>query len=210
VEEPFDLSTFEDLMDDRSAYLDWTDEISEAERNDWRLRTLETYTYDERVKRAKRPEECQDTLLDGVWPEINAHFGTRAQNLVELVQQLGVARFGRRPKVADTFCGGGSIPFEAARVGCDVHASDLNPIAGMLTWGAFNIIGADEGTRAGIAEAQKEAAAAVDEEITELGIEYTRTAIVRRPISIAWRRAARRPGGWFLWPRPGLFQRPAK
>ena len=58
-----------------------------------------------------------------------------------------MARFGHRPKVADTFCGGGSIPFEAARIGCDVYASDLNPIACMLTWGAFNIIGADERTR---------------------------------------------------------------
>ena len=50
------------------------------------------------------------------------------------MRQLGIARFGHRPKVADTFCGGGSIPFEAARMGCDVYESDLNPIACMLTW----------------------------------------------------------------------------
>jgi adenine-specific DNA methylase len=43
--------------------------------------------------------------------------------------------------VADTFCGSGQIPFEAARLGCDVYASDLNPVACMLTWGAFNIVG---------------------------------------------------------------------
>ena len=33
----------------------------------------------------------------------------------ELVEQLGVMRFGHRPRVADTFCGSGQIPFEAAR-----------------------------------------------------------------------------------------------
>jgi adenine-specific DNA methylase len=55
-------------------------------------------------------------------------------------------RFGRRPKVADTFSGSGQIPFEAARLGCDVYASDLNPVACMLTWGAFNIVGASPAT----------------------------------------------------------------
>jgi putative DNA methylase len=57
-------------------------------------------------------------------------------------------RFGRHPRVGDTFCGGASIPFEAARLGCDVYASDLNPIACMLTWGALNIIGASPARRA--------------------------------------------------------------
>ena len=51
-----------------------------------------------------------------------------------LIEQLGVLRFGHRPRVGDAFCGGGSIPFEAARLGCDVYASDLNPIACLLTW----------------------------------------------------------------------------
>ena len=111
-------------------------------------------------------------LLAPIWAEVNAHLGTNAQSLPELVEQLGIARFGHRPKVADTFCGGGSIPFEAARIGCDVYASDLNPIACMLTWGAFNIIGASSEKRAEIEKAQKEVAAAVDAEITRLGIEH--------------------------------------
>jgi adenine-specific DNA methylase len=34
-----------------------------------------------------------------------------------------------RPLVFDPFCGGGSIPLEANRVGADAFASDLNPIA---------------------------------------------------------------------------------
>jgi putative DNA methylase len=56
-------------------------------------------------------------------------------------------RFGHRPRMADTFCGSGQIPFEAARLGCDVYASDLNPVACMLTWGAFNIVGGSEASR---------------------------------------------------------------
>lgn len=172
VEEPFDLDTFPGLADDRSAYLDWRNDVCDAERDDWRLRALDTHTYDERVKRAKRPEECDETLLDGIWPEVNAHLGTRAWTLPELVQQLGAARFGHRPKVADTFCGAGSIPFEAARIGCSVYASDLNPVASLLTWGAFNIIGAEPESRSQIEQAQKLVVAAIDEEIIQLGIEH--------------------------------------
>src|SRR5438552_16051525 len=33
------------------------------------------------------------------------------------------------PLVADPFAGGGSIPLEALRLGCDAFASDLNPVA---------------------------------------------------------------------------------
>src|SRR6516162_7282826 len=62
VEEPFDLAAFHNLVEDRSAYLDWDDHVGDAERDEWRLRTLVTYTCDEKVKRAKRPEECEDTL----------------------------------------------------------------------------------------------------------------------------------------------------
>ena len=36
---------------------------------------------------------------------------------------------GDAAKVFDPFSGGGAIPFEAMRLGCDVTASDLNPVA---------------------------------------------------------------------------------
>lgn len=129
-------------------------------------------SYDDRLSYCLRPEECDERLHEGIWDEVNAYLGTAAHSLPELVEQLGIMRFGHRPRVADTFCGGGSIPFEAARIGCDVYASDLNPIACMLTWGALNIIGADEQTRTEIEQAQREVAAAVDREITALGIEH--------------------------------------
>jgi putative DNA methylase len=37
-----------------------------------------------------------------------------------------------RPLVADPFAGGGAIPLEALRVGAEVYASDLNPVAFLL------------------------------------------------------------------------------
>lgn len=131
-----------------------------------------TIPYERRIRYCLRPEELDDSAYVSIWSEVNAHLGTDAHSLPDLVEQLGIARFGHRPRVADTFCGGGSIPFEAARIGCDVYASDLNPIACMLTWGAFNIVGATEEKRSEIEAAQKAAAEAVDAEIARLGIEH--------------------------------------
>lgn len=37
-----------------------------------------------------------------------------------------------RPKVLDMFAGGGSIPLEALRLGCDAYALDLNPVAHII------------------------------------------------------------------------------
>lgn len=37
------------------------------------------------------------------------------------------------PSIVDPFSGGGSIPLEAQRLGLDVHASDLNPVAVLIT-----------------------------------------------------------------------------
>lgn len=36
------------------------------------------------------------------------------------------------PLVVDPFAGGGSIPLEALRLGCEAFASDLNPVAGLI------------------------------------------------------------------------------
>jgi adenine-specific DNA methylase len=39
---------------------------------------------------------------------------------------------GDAPKVLDPFAGGGAIPLEALRLGCDAHAVDLNPVAHLI------------------------------------------------------------------------------
>jgi putative DNA methylase len=159
----------------KTSNLRWRESASPSERRDWELRWVRSFGYLERVSAAKRPEELdQQELFAPVWNEVNQHLGTSASSMPELVEQLGILRFGQRPKIGDTFAGGGSIPFEAARLGCDVYASDLNPIACMLTWGALNIIGASPEARKEIEQAQSAVAAAVDREITDLGIEHDR------------------------------------
>jgi putative DNA methylase len=40
---------------------------------------------------------------------------------------------GNPPAVLDPFCGGGSIPLEAQRLGLKAYASDLNPVAVLIT-----------------------------------------------------------------------------
>ena len=39
---------------------------------------------------------------------------------------------GDAPRVLDPFAGGGSIPLEALRLGCEAHAIDLNPVAHLI------------------------------------------------------------------------------
>ncbi|PGW11811.1 DNA methylase [Bacillus cereus] len=130
-----------------------------------------TLPFNDQVRTAKRSEEVGDTLFSHIWSKVNKHLGTSATSFPELVEQMGVARFGRRPKLADVFSGSGQIPFEAARLGCEVYASDLNPIACMLTWGGFNIVGASKEKRAEIDNTQKKLADQIQKEIDELGVE---------------------------------------
>ncbi len=149
-----------------------------AEREALKARAFAAMSFAEKVFICKRPEEIEairdaaDPLYAGVLAEANARLGTTAQTLPELVRQLGIARYSHTPIVGDPFAGGGSIPFEAARLGCGVVASDLNPIAAMLTWGALHIIGATPEVRARITEEQRSVANAVDAEIIRLGIEH--------------------------------------
>lgn len=117
----------------------WREDLPELERRRLEAQMLPKAPYRERVDQAQRLEEVMETVHDHIWDAVNAHLGTRAQSFPELIEQLGIMRYGHRPRVADTFCGSGQIPFEAARLGCDVYASDLNPMACMLTWGAFNL-----------------------------------------------------------------------
>ncbi|WP_203075826.1 anti-phage-associated DUF1156 domain-containing protein [Falsiroseomonas ponticola] len=161
------------VTETRGKRLAWRTDLALADRLGRVAEAFATLPYAERLQYVRRPEECDEVeLLAAVWPAVNRHLGTRATSMAQLVNELGIARFGHRPQLADPFCGAGSIPFEAARMGCDVYASDLNPIAAMLTWGAFNIIGASDEQRTAIETAQKRVAAAVDREITRLGIEH--------------------------------------
>jgi adenine-specific DNA methylase len=164
-------------VDAEGISLRWKRDLSDDDRLVIYRKLLATLgSYEEKASLCKRPEEVDpDWLYAPVWPKVNrhyAHLGIDAHSFPELIEQLGILRYGHRPRVGDTFSGGGSIPFEAARIGCDAYASDLNPIACMLTWGALNVIGAPGDRRAALESAQQRVFAEVDAEITRLGVEH--------------------------------------
>ena len=47
-------------------------------------------------------------------------------------KQIKELNGGQPPKVLDMFAGGGAIPLEAARLGCESHAVDYNPVAHLI------------------------------------------------------------------------------
>ena len=51
------------------------------------------------------------------------------QDLRWFREEIRRAYGGRAPRVLDPFAGGGAVPLEALRLGCDVTAIDINPVA---------------------------------------------------------------------------------
>ena len=127
-------------------------------------------TYETILNESCRPEEI-DGPSEESWKIINEHLETEAHNLQELAQALGKKRFGHIPQVGDCFAGGGSNVFEPARMGCDVYGSDLNPLAGLLTWADLNILGSSEAELSELKSFQEEVFDAVCAEIDALGVE---------------------------------------
>lgn len=145
--------------------------ITRGEKENVQKLVFNRFSYDQKLKYCMRPEELEN-ISKKQWNEINNYLGTKATNLQELVRELGKKKFGKTPVVGDCFAGGGSIPFEAARMGCDVYASDLNPIAMLLTWAALNINGASDEEIEKLREFQEKIFNLADKQITEWGIEH--------------------------------------
>ena len=99
---------FSSLIDDPSAHPEKfvTDEAQDAERQ--RLFRL----IEELVKWESSTDE---RVLKAARQEIRKSIG------------------GSLPSILDPFCGGGSIPLEAQRLGLEAQASDLNPVAVLIT-----------------------------------------------------------------------------
>ena len=93
------------------------------------------------------------------------------------------------PLVVDPFAGGGSIPLEALRLGCDAFASDLNPVACLILKMMLEDIPrhgpdlADE-----LREAGTEIKARAEAELRDL---YPTDADGATPISYLWARSVR-------------------
>jgi len=60
--------------------------------------------------------------------QLHRHPEVYAEARAEMLKHCG----SRLPSVFDPFSGGGSIPLEAARLGFEAHAADLNPVAVLL------------------------------------------------------------------------------
>ncbi|MXY51728.1 MAG: DUF1156 domain-containing protein [Gammaproteobacteria bacterium] len=74
----------------------------------------------------------REVTVGGVlhWGRESTTSNGEAQSEIELFQkEIRQAFGGRTPRVHDPFAGGGAIPLEAMRLGCEVMASDLNPVA---------------------------------------------------------------------------------
>ena len=145
--------------------------IPAAEKKRLQLLVFDRMSYDEKLSWCDRPEQI-DGPSEQAWRTINDHLGTTAASLSDLVRELGERRFGHAPLVGDAFCGGGSVPFEAARLGCEAFGSDLNPVAALLTWGALNIVGGGANVAARVRDAQQKVFDAVDRQVTEWRIEH--------------------------------------
>jgi adenine-specific DNA methylase len=68
------------------------------------------------------------------WENSNkAEFIEPARKLIAAAHKfLHPGAEGDQPKVLDPFAGGGAIPLEALRLGCEAHAIDLNPVAHLI------------------------------------------------------------------------------
>ena len=141
------------------------------QRKELQKLVFDRLSYDEKLTYCDRPENTEN-ISEQAWEDINAYLKTSASNLSELIQQLGENQFGHIPRVGDAFCGGGSVPFEAARIGCEAYGSDLNPVASLLTWAALNIVGGGEEVAQQVRQAQQQVYDAVDRQITKWGIEH--------------------------------------
>jgi len=167
---PFARPDEKDLFATESSWIRGSD----PERRD----ALETHVFLELPFHKQREFCCRAEQIDGPtaagWEEINAYLGTTANSLAELVRQLSIRRFGSPLRVGDAFSGMGSIPFEAAELGCDVYASDLNPVASLLTWGALNIIASERDFHDRVVAEQARVYNEVDEWFVKTGFETSR------------------------------------
>lgn len=59
-------------------------------------------------------------------------WGASEQVIAEARERVLAANGGEPPRVLDMFAGGGAIPLEAARLGCEATAVELNPVAHLI------------------------------------------------------------------------------
>ena len=87
------------------------------------------------VKKVERKKMPNGQIVERVKEETEGgilHWGRETENAETLQwfrDEIKKAYGGRAPKVLDPFAGGGAIPLEAMRLGCEATAVDINPVA---------------------------------------------------------------------------------
>jgi adenine-specific DNA methylase len=85
------------------------------------------------VQRVKKVKNADGKVEEKVVQETEGgilHWGRESgPDLEWFRQKIRDAYGGRAPKVLDPFAGGGAIPLEAMRLGCEATAIDINPVA---------------------------------------------------------------------------------
>jgi putative DNA methylase len=84
---------------------------------------------------ANGPEEKRDSLARANAAKFMERLCRRTVTRKDLelaASHILRANGGKTVRMLDQFAGGGSIPLEAARLGCEVHALELNPVAHLV------------------------------------------------------------------------------
>jgi putative DNA methylase len=117
----------------------WTKGTTQSQKDAITRRYFDHLSYDEKLEYCDRPEQIEGPS-ETAWQEINAHLGTTANNIQQLIDQLGTIRFGHTPKVGDAFCGGVRIPvqrdhsFQANAATHSVLKQPLIPVNAATLW----------------------------------------------------------------------------
>ena len=61
-----------------------------------------------------------------------ASYAPGTETVSEAAARIKKLHGGRAPKILDLFAGGGAIPLEAARLGCESHGVEYNPVAHLI------------------------------------------------------------------------------
>ncbi len=80
---------------------------------------------EQRRVNGRQVEKVKEETVGGI-----LHWGRENETDLQWFRdEIRKAYGGRAPKVLDPFAGGGAIPLEAMRLGCEVTAMDINPVA---------------------------------------------------------------------------------
>jgi adenine-specific DNA methylase len=134
----------------------------------------------------KTDDELRDALLRFIGDFADWDHSAHATFLEAGRALVKAAHPAETPVVVDPFAGGGSIPLEALRLGCDTIASDINPVACLILKTMLEDIPrhgqglADELRRVGM-----EIKSAAEQELAQL---YPSDVDGARPIAYLWAR----------------------